>query len=156
MHIHVRLRHEIASVARRGSFSCARCKHWQRAEVIGVGAGNVNVLGGVEGARETARTRAARDADRMMRFATCPKCKQRSGLGTYAGRYALIFVAIVALMFLLCLLWPVFDHSMDAGDRHFTRVWMPLILDAVAFVILVPVAINEWRKLDRRVRWLDF
>ncbi len=155
MHIPVGY-HAAATAERRGSFSCPHCKHWQRAEVTGIGGGAASLLSGGEVARERAQAAAARNADRMLRFATCPKCKRRSGLRAFAGRYALMLVTITALMYLLGLVYPVFDKSMDAGEAAFCRTWFPLILVGVSVVIMIPTAVSEWRRLDRRVRWLDF
>ncbi len=155
MHIPVGY-HASAIAKRRGSFSCPHCKHWQRAEVTGIGGGGSSLLFGGELAEERAKTNAARNADRMLRFATCPKCKQRSGLGAFVGRQALMFVTIVALIGVLCLVFPVFDKSMDAADAHVMRTWMQLILDGVLLLAVVWHSTSEWRRLDRRVRWLDF
>lgn len=155
MHVHVRVEHVLETVARRNSFKCAHCMHWQRAEVRGVGAGAV-LLGDRDYARERAQISAAKDGDRLLRFATCPKCGKRGHRRAFFGRYALIYGTLCALMLLLGLVFPVLDHSFDAGDAHFARTWGQLIIDGFLLLVVLPLSISEWRKLDARVRWLDF
>jgi hypothetical protein len=156
MHVHVRVKQHLATVQRRGSFRCAVCKHWQRAEVRGMGAGTVTLLSGEDGARERAQLNAAKNGDRLLRFARCPKCRQRSGLGAFAGRYVLVFLICAPMMFLLGLLWPAFDHSLDAGEIHIFRTWVPLFTDVFVALMIFGAAVSEWRSIPRRVRWLDF
>lgn len=86
----------------------------------------------------------------------CPKCRKRNGRRAFIGRYALMFAVLAPLMFLLGLLWPVFDHSIRPDEAHVFRTWVPVFVTACIALIMVPVAIVEWRGIDRRVRWLDF
>lgn len=148
--------HAAATAKRRGTFSCPHCKHWQRAEVTGVGGGGASLLSGRDVAHERAKTSAERNADRMLRFATCPKCKQRSGLGAFVGRYVLMFAAIALATFVVGLLYPVFDHTTDPEDAHLFRTWGHLIVDGFVLLVIAWHATGEWRHIDRRVRWLDF
>ena len=104
-----------------GPFHCPRCGHSQHAELA---KGGKNAY--------------------LLQFATCPSCKQRSGLHAYIQRNALLYVGLCAVLFV-------------AGTSH-PRVMHPsteLILDAVLLALLLPAAIRIWRTLDSRVRWLD-
>lgn len=155
MHIHVRVKQVWETVPRRNSFKCAHCSHWQRAEVRGIGAGTISLLYDAEYARERAQTSAAKNGDRLLRFATCPKCGKRGHRRAFAGRYALMFALLCGAMFLLGLLWPVFDHSLERGEAHVFRTWGPLFVNACIALIIAWVAIGEWRGIDKRVRWLE-
>lgn len=104
-----------------GPFHCPRCGHSQHAELV---KGGTNTY--------------------LLRFATCPRCQQRSGLSAYIQRNALLYVGLCAILFV-------------AGRSH-PRVMHPgtqLIIDAMLLALIVPAAIRIWRTLDRRVRWLD-
>ena len=147
--------HSSATVKQRGDFRCPRCQHWQRAEVVGVGGGAASPLFGADLARERARASASRNAGRILRFATCPKCGKRSGRGAYAARQAQMVLVMTALMFVLGYLWPVFDHSLDAEDIAFCHTWFPLLMVGILALVVPFTAIGEWRKIDRRVRWLE-
>ena len=156
MYVHVRVKQVWEHVARRGSFKCAHCAHYQRAEIRGIGAGAVTALTDDEYARERAQINACKNGDRLLRFATCPKCNRRGHGRAFAGRYALIFVALAAVIFLLGLLWPVFDHSMQPDEAHVCRTWVPVFVNAFIAVVVMFVALHEWRGIDNRVRWLTF
>ena len=155
MHIHVRVKQVWETVPRRGSFKCKHCTHWQRAEINGIGAGAVTLLNDREYARERAQINAAKNGDRLLRFATCPKCGKRGHQRAFAGRYALMFVVLCAAMFLLGLVWPVFDHSLERGEAHILRTWMPLFVSACIALVIAWFAVGEWRGIDKRVRWLE-
>lgn len=83
-------------------------------------------------------------SDFMLQFATCPSCKRRGRLRAYVQRNVLLYVGFCAIIFV-------------AGMQH-PRV-MPvstqMIVDAMLLVLMVTGAVGVWRKLDRRVRWLD-
>jgi hypothetical protein len=143
-------------VPRRASFKCAHCSHYQRAEVRAVGYGAVTALTDEEYARERAQINACKNGDRLLRFATCPKCGKRGHRRAFVGRYALMFCAICAALFLLGLSWPVFDHSVGPDEAHIARTWGPLFVDACVALVIAWVAWAEWRGIDKRVRWLDF
>lgn len=155
MYIRVRVKQVWETVPRRSSFKCAHCSHYQRAEVRSIGYGAVTALTDEEYARERAQINACKNGDRLLRFATCPRCGKRGHHRAFVGRYALMCGVICAAMFLLGLLWPVFDHTLDPGEAHVMRTWLPLFLDACVALIIACVAIAEWRGIDNRVRWLE-
>ena len=156
MYIHVKVKQVWETVPRRASFKCAHCSHYQRAEVRATGYGAITALTDEEYARERAQINACKNGDRLLRFATCPTCHRRGHLRAFAGRYALMFAAIAAGLFLLGLLWPVFDHSVERGEAHIMRTWLPLVVNAFVAVVIAGVAFAEWRGVDKRVRWLEF
>ena len=155
MYIHVRVKQVWETVPRRSSFKCAHCSHYQRAVVRSIGYGAVTALTDEEYARERAQINACKNGDRLLRFATCPKCGKRGHQRAFVGRYALMFGATSAGMFLLGLLWPVFDHSVEPGEAHVMRTWVPLFVNAFVALVIAWFAIAEWRGIDKRVRWQE-
>ena len=146
-----------AAVIERGTFACAHCKHWQRAEVRGHGMGFRTVLGADDTARDRARTQASRDVVRTLRFATCPKCHQRSGHFAFVAPYIAATIVIMVVMFAFVYVAPVaLKLDWDDGDRAFFRHVFPLIVGAILVTVLPWTVVARWRGNDRRVRWLDF
>jgi hypothetical protein len=136
-----------AAVIERGTFACARCKHWQRAEVRGHGSGFQTYLGADGTARDRARTRASRDVVRTLRFATCPR----------VAPYVAAAIAIAALTIAFAYVAPVaLKLDWDDSERAFFRHSFPLIVGAILVTVLPWTVVARWRGNDRRVRWLDF
>lgn len=157
MHIPIGYR-ATATAKVRETFSCPRCKHWQRAEVTTLGLGAASLLWGGDLARERARASAgtSKNAERVLRFATCPKCGKRSGLGAFLGRQLVFLIIVAAIGFGLGYIAPVFKHMDGDDERALYHLWGPLILIGISMLSTAPLAIAEWRGIDRRVRWLDF
>lgn len=147
--------HAAATAKLRETFACPRCKHFQRAEITGLGAGGAFVLWGPDLARDRARTNASKNAARMLRFATCPKCGKRSGHAAYIGRHLLMLLVLSASVLALCFIAPVIEH-MDEDERPFCHTWLPVILIGFILLVVCYTGIRDWLRTDRRVRWLDF
>lgn len=146
-----------AEVIERGTFSCARCKHWQRAEVRGHGSGFQTYFGADDTARDRARTRASRDVARTLRFATCPRCHQRSGHLAFVAPYIAAAIVIAALAVVFAYVAPVaLKLDWDDGERAFFRHSFPLVVAAFLVTVLPWTVVARWRGNDRRVRWLEF
>lgn len=145
-----------AKAIERGTFSCPRCKHWQRAEVVCTALGTASVLAGAESARSRAHLNASKEAVRTLRFATCPKCGKRSGHAAFIRPYALATLAITAIAFVFAYAGPVaLKMDLDDDARALFHHWFPVLVLAI-MAISVPAAIKRWRGNDRRVRWLEF
>lgn len=137
----------------RGTFSCLRCRHWQRAEVTGVGIGVSSHLGADAIARERARA-AARDVRRTLRFATCPRCKQRSGHSAFVAPYLVAsFAAIAAAIVFACVIAHV---KQDGGGAAGFRLYFPLLVAALAALLTPYALVNRWKHNDERIHWLEF
>lgn len=136
----------------RGTFSCLRCRHWQRAEVTGVGSGVSMHLGAETTARD--RAGAARDVRRTLRFATCPRCKQRSGHSAFVAPYLIAsFAAIAAAVVFACVIAHV-KHG--AGGAAGFQLYFPLLVAALAALVTPYALVNRWKHNDERIHWLDF
>ena len=137
----------------RGTFSCVRCRHWQRAEVTGVGIGVSSHLGADDIARDRART-AARDVRRTLRFATCPRCKQRSGHSAFVAPYLVAsFAAIAAAIAFACVIAYV-KHG--GGGAAGFQLYFPLLVAALAAIVTPYALVNRWKHNDERIHWLYF
>ena len=146
-----------ATVVERGTFACSRCKHWQRAEVRGHGMGFQTLFGAGGTACERARTTASKDVVRTLRFATCPRCRKRSGHVAFVAPYVAAAIVVMALIVVFAYVAPVaLKLDWDDGDRAFFRHWFPLIAGAILVAVLPWTVVARWRGTDRRVRWLDF
>lgn len=141
--------HGAAKVKDLGTFSCSRCRYWQRAEVTGVGSGFSMHLGADSNARERAM-----DVRRTLRFATCPRCKQRSGHSAFVAPYLIAsFAAIAAAIVFAC----VIAHVKQGGDRAAGfQLYFPLLVGALAAVIAPYALVNRWKHNDERIHWLEF
>lgn len=143
-----------AKVKDRGTFSCVRCRHWQRAEVTGVGIGVSSHLGAEDSARDRGRASAARDVRRTLRFATCPRCKQRSGHSAFVAPYVLAsFAAIAAAILFACVIAHV---KQGAGGAAGFQLYFPLLVAALAALVTPYALVNRWKHNDQRIQWLDF
>lgn len=146
--------HAAATVRDRGTFSCVRCRHWQRAEVTGVGLGVSTRLGGDDTARDRARAHAARDVRRTLRFATCPRCKQRSGHSAFVAPYVIAsFAAIAAAIVFACVVAHV-KQGVDGAESF--QLYFPLLVAALAVVVAPYALVHRWKHNDQRIHWLDF
>ena len=143
----------VATVKDRGTFSCLRCRHWQRAEVTGVGTA-VSVHPGANLiARDRARA-AARDVRRTLRFATCPRCKQRTGHSAFVVPYLLAsFAAIAAAILFACVVAHVKQGANGAAGF---RLYFPLLVAALAALVTPYALVNRWKHNDERIHWLEF
>jgi hypothetical protein len=142
-----------ATVKDRGTFSCLRCRHWQRAEVTGVGIGVSTYLGADGIARDRARA-AARDVRRTLRFATCPRCKQRTGHSAFVVPYLVAsFAAIAAAIVFACVIAHV---KQGAGGATAFQLYFPLLVAALAAVVTPCALLNRWKHNDQRIHWLEF
>ena len=137
-----------ATVKDRGTFSCLRCRHWQRAEVAG-GVGLSTHLGTDSRAKDRAR-----DVRRTLRFATCPRCKQRTGHSAFVMPYLLAsFAAIAAAIVFACVIAHV---KQDGGGAAGFRLYFPLLVAALAAIVTPYALVNRWKHNDERIHWLDF
>ena len=143
-----------ATVKDRGTFSCPRCRHWQRAEVMGVGLGVSTHLGGSDTAHDRARKSAARDVERTLRFARCPKCKQRSHYGTFVVPYVLGSFAAIAMAIVFAFVTAQVKHGVE-GAAEF-ELYFPLGVTALVAIVTPASLLHRWRHNDDRIRWLDF
>jgi len=156
MHIPVGTRTSVA-VIERGTFACPRCKHWQRAEVIGHGLGVASLIAADGTSRERARWNASKDGARTLRFATCPRCKQRSGHAAFIAPYVCAAIAVIVIALVFSVAAPVaLKLDWDVDERAAFHVWFPLIVAAIVGVVVPWTLVAKWRGTDRRVRWLDF
>ncbi len=146
--------HTAATVKDRGTFSCTRCRHWQRAEVVGTGRGIQTYLGvdGTAGSRT--RAHAARDIQRTLRFATCPRCKHRSGYGAFVAPYLLASFAAIAAAVLFAFVVAHVKQGQDGAEDF--RLYFPLLVAALTAVVTPYALLNRWKHNDDRIRWLDF
>ena len=122
-----------AAVKDRGTFSCPRCRHWQRAEVLGV---------------------AGAEVQRTLRFAACPRCKHRSGHAAFVAPYVLAsFAAIAGAILFACVVAHV-KRGEDGADAF--QLYFPLLVAALTVIITPYSLLNRWKHNDDRIRWLDF
>ena len=118
----------------RGTFACVHCRHWQRAEVTGVETGG--------------------DVRRTLRFATCPRCKQRSGHSAFVAPYLIAsFAAIAAAILFACVIAYV---KQGGGGAAGFRLYFPLLVAALAALVTPYALVNRWKHNDERIHWLDF
>lgn len=144
----------MVTVRDRGTFSCPRCRFWQRAEVVGMGSGVFAHLGAEDSAGDRARASAAREVRRTLRFATCPKCKQRSGHAAFVAPYVLAsFAAIAGAIVFACVIAHV---KAGLGGAPAFQLYFPLLVAALAAVVAPVALLNRWKHNDERIRWLDF
>ncbi|MBV8761946.1 MAG: hypothetical protein JO257_31925 [Deltaproteobacteria bacterium] len=144
----------VATVKDRGTFSCPRCRHWQRAEVMGVGIGVSTHLAGDGTARERARENASRDVRRTLRFATCPRCKHRSGHAAFVLPYVLASFAATAGAIVFAFVVARVKHGEDGAAAF--QLYFPLAVAALTVVVTPASLLHRWRHNDARIRWLDF
>ena len=135
-------------------FRCKACGHRQRAEVLGIGRGMQTLLN----SRGTARRRAAQNArheiKRTIRFATCPKCDQRSGYLRFLAPYLAIAAFFIALGIVFGYAPTWFALKMREHDKELAAKWIPLVF-AIPVLAFTPLGIWwRWALNDKRVRWL--
>ena len=141
----------VAAVKDRGTFSCTRCRHWQRAEVVDTGRGLETYLG----ADGTAASRArARDVQRTLRFATCPRCKHRSGYRAFVAPYLLASFAAIAGAVLFAFVVAHVKQGQEGAEEF--RLYFPLLVAALTAIIAPYALLDRWKHNDDRIRWLDF
>ena len=143
-----------AQVRDRGTFSCPRCRHWQRAEVMGVGIGVSTHLATGGTAHARARAHAARDVRRTLRFATCPKCKARSGHAAFVAPYLFASAAAIAGAIVFAFVIAHVKRGEDGADAF--QLYFPLAVAAIVALVVPYTILHRWRHTDDRIRWLDF